>query len=693
MPTSQKIVHLSHLLSTNISKTVNQDLILDTLFRQPDLMDTKVLKQYIIDFFGVDVPENIIKKDLKSLQQQGLIIITASGKITLSDLKRLELSKVKLEETAIFELAFSKWTSANELFSKASKNEIKALKHSVEIFLNRLFITHGASCIKLLIQNSDATEFDINGIANDVASQFVLERNFLKVVLSTIFSALDSREVLEYLELKLNQAIVYLSSVLPEDLYNSLLSRLNDVTVYLDTNFLYRLLDLQGESRFKTAVDTVQFCKNAGILLCITAETYKELTTSIRRDAKILIDHPIKTNLAQFGYKYRTEDNYVSSYWRKASVTKISVNDYNESFSNPSIILTQQYGIDVEEYPVDMHNLKALIEDFYTKIYLHSSDDDEKSDSAAWHDAYCLATVKLKQQPSANSSIESKCLFLTTDKQLISMQIHDSSLKKQVPLALTPSQLLQLFSFSTSAENYIETFVTLFSSASINRSNAQYNNTDIQDILSRISHYECSSYATEVAESILENQLLNGNYSLIGNAAEREESIYNAVSHELLIQLDKEKQENIQLQSSTNNLESELAQKNKEIHDFQMKQQIDADKINAQLCNTDLLIDKEAERRFKWWRIGHIACMVAGVSLILAGTLVICFFVHQYFSNQIGSFPIAQIVATTVIGGIGIPCFRFGFKVTSPNIKEEIKTKYNQEYRNELKNEISYDFN
>lgn len=212
MPEMSKTVQLAHLLSKGQGEGTNQEIILDALFNISGSVDYKALKVHIIELFGVDIPDNRIRVELTGLQKQGTISSTSTGEICLSDVTRTELSKQKAEDSTILDAAFTAWTSDKELFPEISVEEANALKVTMMSFLNRIFVSHGASCLKLLIQEVGTTDFDINGIASDVAERYGSYKEYLKGKLPTIFSMTKSIEVRRLLELVFGRAIKYLSS-------------------------------------------------------------------------------------------------------------------------------------------------------------------------------------------------------------------------------------------------------------------------------------------------------------------------------------------------------------------------------------------------------------------------------------------------------------------------------------------------
>jgi hypothetical protein len=248
---------------------------------------------------------------------------------------------------------------------------------------------------------------------------------------------------------------------------------------------------------------------------------------------------------------------------------------------------------------------------------------------------------------------------------------------------LTPSQLLQLFSFTTSVGNYVETFVSLFSTAAIHRGRQHYDNEHIQDILSRISHY--NYYKPEVAEKILEAQLFRGGYNPEADDAEKEDAIYKAISEELLNNLGQERDENIKLWESKGELESTLSQKNEDAYRLETERQRNVDTIKAQNEKIDQLIDKEAIRRYAKWRFGHIICAAIAGALFIVGIAFVINIIRLFQQPNIQvALQAAQFVGTVIFVGIGIPLFRFGFKIASPNQRADIIEKYRAEVRDEL---------
>ena len=73
--------------------------------------------------------------------------------------------------------------------------------------------------------------------------------------------------------------------------------------------------------------------------------------------------------------------------------------------------------------------------------------------------------AKKIKKADAKNAIDTRCLFLTTDQALTSFQREDHEAKNTAPVVIAPSQLLQMFAFSTTDSGYEETFIKFFASS------------------------------------------------------------------------------------------------------------------------------------------------------------------------------------------------------------------------------------
>lgn len=297
----------------------------------------------------------------------------------------------------------------------------------------------------------------------------------------------------------------------------------------------------------------------------VSAETYKELSKTLANDARTITNYPTKASLTAAGYRLRSTDNYISAFWVESARTGVSAKDFNQKYCNAQLLL-EAHGLTVETVVVETDPICG----YATKIYEKLARIDAKKEatsSVIWHDAYNMAYVSAQQKTSVSTAIDTGCLFMTTDQALTFLQKSDSDLKDAPAICISPSQILQVFSFCQSKDEYYDTFIQLFSSAAIGYYKSDYENQEIADIIGRLSQYQTMDDAISV--KILETQLLNNNYKNAESNEEKEEIIYELLTHELEDVVSKTKVEADKLNAENQALFSERQKLNAKLDEMQ----------------------------------------------------------------------------------------------------------------------------
>lgn len=638
MSSTTRVKQMAHLKQKQISDKSCKAIIIDTLLEAVSPITPAELSGEIAALFHVLVSSERLNQLIDALSKEKIISINGKGYIDVSAASRTEFVAARLEETALRNQATAIWIDYIHA-AKETSNELEALlSQALPIFLRSLFVKHGVSSYELLTSTSEGDSFDLKTIAHSVSQQFdQTYQEDIEDILPTIFQTVNDADVLKFLKHSIEKAVGYLSEVISDDNLDQITDALKCLTIYLDTNTIYRLLNLQGKFRYEAIKDTLDFCRKSGVKLKVSALTKKELSSRLQYDAQVLMKFPTKANFSQTGYKYRTSDNYVSTYWLQSGTTGIGVDDFIEYYRNYDILLEAE-GIETENIEVDEQPLIDRAKSIYEKMSLRDP-LHEKGDLGLWHDAYNFAYVQKMQKADASNAIDTQCLFLTTDHALTTFQREDHDAKEKPPVVITPSQLLQMFAFSKADSGYEETFIKFFASSSVGIS-FKYNNNDIQEILSRIGHY--NGVSSEIAERILARQIVQSRYTSATDDEEKEEIIYKTVSEELLKELDLTKDQVAVLELEKSHLDDDrktaldLLTENEGRFESEKKMlQAEAEKARK-LHAAEIDARKQAERdgqrakkysevqeqlyvdeKMKVWRRNHWILLVIGVGLTI----------------------------------------------------------------------------
>ena len=693
-----KVKQMSHLKQKQISDSSCKTIIIDTLLEAVQPLSKSELSGEITSIFHVLVSPQRLNQFIDLLANEGVILFDSEDHISIEPTHRAEFIIARLTEDSLRKQATLMWIDYIRTFQDISDELNECLSQALPIFLRSLFVRHGVSSYELLSSTSEGMSFDLKDIAHNVAQQFKEScRENVENLLPTIFQVSSEVKIVEYLKHSIDKAVGYISEVISDENMKHLTEELRNLTVYLDTNTVYRLLNLQGTSRYEAVKETLDFCKSNGVKLKISALTKKELSSRLQYDAKVLLQFPTQANLAQAGYRYRTSDNYVSTYWARAKTSKLSIEDYIEYYRNFDVLLEAEQ-IETEEIVVDEDALIENARYYFGKMSLRDP-LHEKSDSSLWHDAYNFAYVQKMQKVDAKNAVDTRCLFLTTDQSLMSFQREEYAVKKLPPIVIAPSQLLQMFAFSRVDGGYEETFIKFFASSSLGIT-FKYDNNDIQEILSRVGHYQ--GVDEKIAEKILARQLVNSRYLNASTDEEKEEIIYNSISEELLQELNLTKEQLTTLESKKTQLDSDckaaldlLSENEEQFSKEKQKLESAADEANRsrdEEARARMQAEELARNTLKYsdaqeelyvrekldnWGKSHRRMFNAGI--VLTGVvIVLSIFLWRYFDDS-GCLSLLGLLAVTVI------MMTTGGKVFSTGSKSEAEKQIREDYHNKLK--------
>lgn len=704
MKQNSKVNQMSHLSQKTISDNSCKSIIIDTLFALSTPVSSETLSDQIASVFHVIMSKERLSSTIQSLIKDGTLELSQNGYITISHVKRADLLLARYSERDLQKEATDIWLQDITVHDELSDDLKEQLSNTLPIFLRSLFVKHGVSSYELLFESSENDAFDVSLIAEEVSKQFSepLHKDIAKW-LPTIFHSIDKEKVLEYLKHNVNKAIGYICEVISPDNLEEIKSCLNRLTLYLDTNVLYRILNLQGITRYEAIKETLDFCRENGVSLRISALTKKELSSRLEYDSRVLLKFPTATNLCKYGYKYRSSDNYVSTYWNQTSTTRISVNDFISYYQNFDVLLESNH-IEIESLEVDEQPLIERAKVIYEKMSLRDR-SYEKSENSLWHDAYNFAYVQKMQKQNPKTAIDAEFLFLTTDQALTSLQREDYDLKDLPIVVIAPSQLLQLFSFTKPDSGYEETFIKYFASSSLGVT-YEYDNNDIQEIMSRIAHYK--GLPPEIAEKILQRLLINSRYLEESTDEEKEEIVYNNVAEELQKEIDNAQAQVSTLEEKNTKLENDRVSLVQSLEENQKQFKLELERMRAvqdsysEQKNTEAAARKEAEgklqrairysekqetlyisekmgkeiNRLKWlfW---------VGMMLVLGGIAISLYLWIQHKNpTYLGLLTLPAMLFTPVISA--------GAKAYSNSKKQEMRAALKQEYEQKLTNGESF---
>ena len=255
------------------------------------------------------------------------------GGLSLSDGENLRLTAAAHASRQAAQQALEQWhKDILARWPSTSPDEIKTLDNVLERFLHAMVMQHGAEAALLMFPEDPAVDALLAAPdAKAQALEGLSPREFCdraEWALST-FMRESTEAQRTYLSEMLNTAYFVSSLTLDPECGRLIKELTAGQRVYLDTNFVYRLLGVQGPRYVKSAEVILRATQAAGYVCAVTPWTVDEYRNSLERSKQYLERYPIPPDeFATLAANMTSVEDFVTSYWRQVRDTQLSVSDY-----------------------------------------------------------------------------------------------------------------------------------------------------------------------------------------------------------------------------------------------------------------------------------------------------------------------------------------------------------------------------
>jgi hypothetical protein len=237
----------------------------------------------------------------------------------------------------------------------------------------------------------------------------------------------------------------------------------SDKELYLDSNFLFRLLGYHGPAAAFAPITVVEISRQLNCRMVVAQETVDEYIRVVRANAARLKATPIKREayLRIAGEHPSDDGEFMAAYYRDLVSGRVkSVDDFTRRWVNIHVQL-KEWGIEVDGSAV-LAGEEAGSEDFLDQLsQLTSWHRGEKHPDAVMHDVFILRFMKWKRGGGERTPGRTKHWFLTYDRQLTRYAAYHAT-EEDMPSTLLADDWLQIARpFLPRTENYAKSFVAM----------------------------------------------------------------------------------------------------------------------------------------------------------------------------------------------------------------------------------------
>jgi len=437
-------------------------------------------------------------------------IINSVSKYSLEVNRADEIKKKNSEARTFEEQIFADWLAIiSSKYPNLSEDDKRRLTADLQLYLNKIFLQHGAECVALIYPDQEKLNRLLKNYSTETLDKIMPERSealkeIRRVEFPLFLRQIDNEKKIYFAGI-LDGTFVY--NLVQVDPLTQKLIRDNykNYHLYLDTNLLYSLFDLQDQRRTPTVEKAVNLAKSFGMKIVVSQKTVEEMKKSINLKKDSLISSPaIKRELAEVGADISEEENFITAYWRAFHKTGISKEDFIEKLTHVSELLS------AKNIPVEKNfEFSSDIIDKEIELLNTSLAPQKKTENVAKHDAYHKVFIRELRKKADQEQKPDKYWFLSLDSLLLTYD-RKTREKGETPFVLLPHQLLQILRpFGQRTQDYDATFFELFSRPQIKSVQGVLPTNLTQKILAKMSGF--NDLPPDIALSIILDQSFRKN--------------------------------------------------------------------------------------------------------------------------------------------------------------------------------------
>ena len=409
------------LRTRDFAETLNQLIVLCLVILPDELFQNAIqLRDAINVLFGVDVSQEQVQVSIDALFKKGIMQKPTGSSFTVSARTRKSIKERIDKSYRLEETVKGEWLEeVSRTYPRLSpEKEWEALVN----YLARAFSRHGIQTVTLLdpsieikSEHYESLSSMLNKVVNERFSEE--ERPDVKTAISGFLAAVGEQpDRAQFIAQLADSTFNYYSLVVAPDVAEHLIKELSPLTLFLDTNFIFGILDLNIHPQVSVSHELLSAIKKHDLPFELTyhPQTKVELEASI----------------AHYGDSLRARQ------WPRPLSRAATTSRYLSGIELRYHQLNAERGIDVAAFLQPYKHLDVLLNEKDIRIYNATEEEPEKCadliqeysrylDSHGKEKPYLLiehdATVlfKVRQlRTEAGSSLEAGALFLTCDYNL-----------------------------------------------------------------------------------------------------------------------------------------------------------------------------------------------------------------------------------------------------------------------------------
>jgi hypothetical protein len=466
-------------------------------------------------YFGLELDTVDVQLAIDRLVTSGQLVSDRAGtRFLLAPDTKAEVEQRIEDGQRLEKTVRDEWTA--ELRGRGlSDPDAENLWACLRAYMAKAFCQHGALTVELLDPAALASPAESAGLRSllDAAIEEMgssLNLDTIRREVSDFFET-SNAERSRYVAQLLDATFTFFALQVDNATASYLRDRLKSLKLFLDTNFIFGLLDLHVNPMREISKELIAFIKAQGFpyTLHYHERTLKEFHESVDRAAERLRSRRWSSSLSGAACRSPQVTGIELAYHALNAETPTDVDVFLSKFNHVEELLGD-YGVKLyrvaSELPTEAEQ-RALLVAEYLEYANDLRPDRPKPYVSADHDMAVLMTLEgLRQR--GKSILDVGALFVSVDVRLWRFDLSQRRVDKTVPAVVLPPQLLQLLRpFSRSTDDFDQRFIQAFAIPEFRAAHGDYQKTTSM-ALSYLALYR--DVPEQTAMRILTDELLLG---------------------------------------------------------------------------------------------------------------------------------------------------------------------------------------
>lgn len=513
-----KLSHIKALSHDQKFDQIVQNLITHALNQidQPNPKNEIDVEKRVKDLYGISIRNKIIISNLDKLISKGDVIKDPSTKeYFVSNLISNNLTERLKKANDLENEVQKKWFEELKILnSSINEEDLIQLWNLLKEYLSNVFEQHGVQTLNFLNPQIKINEDDQKNLTTIVETILDKYKNFSKeIVISSInqFIINADEKRAKYISQLADATFTSFALTSDAETVNFLNKRYQSLILFLDTNFIFGVLDLHKNSEDGSAIEILEEVKKNNLPFKLTyhPETLAEFKRAF--DARALV---LRAS------KWTRESSRIAVMVDGLSPIEELFHKQNlEIDTDPTVFLEKYDHVDlilkdlglIEYTPHSRNNNDELYEiekdvEEYQKFYSNGKHRKNKSFAGFKHDVITLREVRALN-PKKTKFLESKAFFISSDFVLGKFERIHYKKNWEINYVVNPSVFLQLIRpFIENDYNANKRFIDTFSIPEFRSFEIDYSTTRSKALQIINDNYHSTSLETKV--KILRDQVL-----------------------------------------------------------------------------------------------------------------------------------------------------------------------------------------